>query len=214
MTRHGDALLRLRSHQERNALDSERHDRMRGRFDALANRGNPRERVAVSEGLFITPPEIARRIVEMAHIQAGARLLEPSAGTGRILDAVQALGVPVDVTAAELCPRLCRHLFESYPGTRLRAGDFLSLTFPAPFDVVVMNPPFRRGTDVQHITRALEWLKPGGVLVSLCYDGAAQAKHLRPIADHWETLPARSFKSEGTSAGVVLLSITKPTDAP
>jgi hypothetical protein len=40
--------------------------------------------------LFPTPPELAARMVELAEIQDGQDVLEPSAGTGRIVDAIRA----------------------------------------------------------------------------------------------------------------------------
>jgi 16S rRNA G1207 methylase RsmC len=70
-----------------------------------------------------------------------------------------------------------------------------------------MNPPFRRGTDVAHITKALGHLKPGGRIVSLCYNGSAQNKALKPLATTWEVLKAGTFKESGTMAEVVMLSI-------
>ena len=208
MSRHGDALLRLRSHHERNDLASERHDSMRGRFGALAGRAPAADRVAVADGLFVTPPEIATRMVGLLGLQEGQRILEPSAGTGHLLDAAQAACRHLQITAAEQCPRLCRHLFERYPGVALRTGDFLGMTFPASFDAVLMNPPFRRGSDVKHILHARSFLRPGGRLVSLCYNGAVQRARLQPLADTWELLNAGSFRSEGTGAGVVLLTMT------
>ena len=205
MSRHGDALLRLRSHQERNALAGERHDAMRGRFNALAGRGSAEDLVAVADGLFITPPAIAARMAGLLDLQEGDRLLEPSAGTGHLIDAAQAACPGLKITAAEQCPRLCRHLFERYPGVSLRTGDVLGMTFPAPFDAVLMNPPFRRGTDVQHILHARSLLRPGGRLVSLCYNGVAQQRRLQPIVTTWERLPPGSFRTAGTEADVILL---------
>lgn len=207
MSRRADALLRLCSAKERNALDAERQEGMAGRFRALEKRTAWTDRVAVSEGLFVTPAAIAARLAALCDLAPGMRVLEPSAGSGRLLDALADTGLDLDVTAAELCPRLCRELFEKYPSAHLRAGDFLAMDFPHKFDRVVMNPPFRRGTDCAHIKRALTLLRPGGVLVSLCYAGAQQARELRPLASHWERLPAGSFKSEGTAADVMLLRV-------
>jgi hypothetical protein len=53
----------------------------------------------------------------------------------------------------------------------------------------------------------LRFLKPGGLLVSLCYDGAVQRSKLRPRATTWDSLPPGSFKESGTMAGVCLLSV-------
>jgi phospholipid N-methyltransferase len=208
MNRKKDALLRLRSLRERNDLDAERHARMRGRFAALAGRGAWTDTIAVADNLFPTPPAIAAMMVEILAPQPGETILEPSAGTGRLLDPILAREIEVGVTAAELCPRLCQHLYEQYPGVRLRTGDFLAMRFEDRFDGIIMNPPFRRGTDVRHILHARTLLKPGGRLVALCYNGIRQEQHLRPVASTWTVLPTASFRAEGTSAGVVLLTMT------
>lgn len=207
MSRRSDAMLRLMGAKERNELDAERRAGMSPRFRSLVNRGAPSDHVAVADGLFITPPEIAARMVALAQIPNGATVLEPSAGTGRLIDAINDAAPSAHVVAVEQCPRLCRHLFEKYQTVTLKAGDFMDIQ-PGQFDRIVMNPPFRRGTDVRHILHARSMLKPGGKLVSLCYDGAAQNKHLRPLAATWERLPDRSFAAEGTNAGVVLCSFT------
>jgi hypothetical protein len=56
---------------------------------------------------------------------------------------------------------------------------------------------------------ARQLLKPGGLLISLCYNGTAQNRELRPIATTWEVLPSGSFNSEGTSAETVLLTLAR-----
>ena len=43
--------------------------------------------------LFPTPPEIAAQMVTLAGIEPGHRVLEPSAGTGRLLDAIHVKAV-------------------------------------------------------------------------------------------------------------------------
>lgn len=204
MSRAADARLRLLSAKERNDMAGERQAGMRARFDRIANRGDPV--VVAADNLFPTPPDIAARMVRLADLRPGHRVLEPSAGTGHILDA---LPRDVETVAVELVPELCKHLFQRYPHVSLKTGDFLARSDLGLFDRVVMNPPFRRSSDVRHIQHALSMLKPGGLLVSLCYAGSAQHRHLQPIATTWEALPARSFASEGTGAGVVLLTIRK-----
>jgi hypothetical protein len=92
------------------------------------------------------------------------------------------------------------------------SGDFLQLSaydLGGPFDAIVMNPPFERGRDVKHIRHAAGMLAPGGVLVGLCYHGATQERELRPEVDTWDMLPEGSFRSEGTGAGVVMVTIRK-----
>jgi len=57
--------------------------------------------VAVPQ-LFPTPPELADRMVALADIRPGQRVLEPSAGTGRIIDAIRRTAHGYAITAVEL----------------------------------------------------------------------------------------------------------------
>jgi 16S rRNA G1207 methylase RsmC len=99
----------------------------------------------------------------------------------------------------------------------VRNRDFLATTVQdlgGEFDAVIMNPPFKQGRDVKHILHALDMLKPGGRLVSLCYNGTKQNELLKPMACEWHELPANSFREEGTDASVALLVIDKEVGAP
>lgn len=145
--------------------------------------------------LFPTPPDLARHMVELADVRPGHRVLEPSAGTGRLL---QALPAGCDVAAVEINPTLARQI-------GARCADFLSLPPVADFDRIVMNPPFSNGQDVRHILHARQFLAPGGVLVALCANGPRQRAALRPLATEWHDLPAGSFTSEGTGVNVAML---------
>lgn len=181
----------------------------RGRFDAIRD-GGPT--VAVSAfNLFQTPESIAWKLAGM--IPTGGRVLEPSAGLGRILDAIERRANPTELVAVEIAPQ-CASVLYARETCRLIQEDFLacdSERLGGLFDAVVMNPPFKMGTDIKHIEHAFEMLKPGGLLVALCFDGVKQNAKLKPWADSWEVLPAGSFKAEGTMAGVCLLTKSKPT---
>lgn len=181
-------------------------------FARLANETAPAQVVQVDQ-LFPTPPALAQRMAALIPPAGGVgpvRILEPSAGTGRLLDALADTGRAFDVVAVEISQPLAPYLFDKYPSARLFVRDFLSCTadnLGGMFDCVLMNPPFRRGTDIRHILHAQKLTKPGGLVVSLCYDGVEQNRHLRPLCKTWEVLPAGSFASEGTGAGCVLLTL-------
>lgn len=153
--------------------------------------------------LFPTPGALAARMAELANVQPGERVLEPSAGTGMLM---RALSVPAQVTAVEQNPRLADALAKRYPAARVVRGDFLTAADLGEFDAVVMNPPF--SADVQHIRRALGLLRPGGRLVAVCAGGPRQEAALRPLADSWEELPVGTFV--GTSVRAVLLTSRRP----
>lgn len=178
--------------------------------------------------LFPTPPVIAARMVDAARLEPGHRVLEPSAGTGRIVDAIAATGIPVHLVAVEVSNALARRLNTMPAVSTTIEADFLQV-FPnvpsvddhrpaataedARFDRVIMNPPFERGADVEHIRHALRHLRPGGRLVALCADGPRQRAALEPIATSYDPLPAGSFAAEGTNVRVALVVIDKGTEA-
>lgn len=180
---------------------------MRPRFDRISGRheNGTAPRAVSAHGLFQTPPELAERLVAAAGIQPGDRVLEPSAGLGRLLDALAPYR-PGEVVAVEMSPDCARELYRR-EGVRLLQRDFLSVS-PGElgaFDAVVMNPPFHMRADVHHIQHAMKFLRPGGRLAALCMD-----THHREVlrgSGLWERIPG-AFKAAGTSVSVILLTLT------
>jgi SAM-dependent methyltransferase len=189
----------------------------RQRFAALARRHTDGTAPSVVTGfnLFQTPATVAALMAALLPSDA-CRILEPSAGLGRLYLAGRdrcpaAQWVLVDENR-DCIKELYRVTEGQGRGVVLKEADFLTLTaddMGGAFDAVIMNPPFERGRDVRHISHAAAMLKPGGLLVGLCYDGATQDRLLRPRVETWEPLPAGSFRSEGTSAGVVMVTMRK-----
>jgi protein-L-isoaspartate O-methyltransferase len=163
--------------------------------------------VAVPQ-LFPTPPDLAARVVELADIKPGHRVLEPSAGMGALL---QAIGNAPDKVAVEINATLVERLAcAGLSGLRVHQGDFLACNGDlGEFDRVVMNPPFENGADIRHIEHALAMLKPGGRLVAICANGPRQRERLMPLASEWEDLPDGSFKEQGTNVSAALLIIER-----
>lgn len=200
-------LLRLRHLREVTEAKAEEMDEERARFDALRDREPVR---AISSfNLFQTPPEIASQMAAKLGNVDGLRVLEPSAGLGRLVRAVGVRGP--EWVLVEQNTDCCAELYRF--GLRLVQADFLGCDadrLGGLFDCVVMNPPFKLGRDIKHIAHAKTLLKPGGLLVALCFDGVRQNAKLRPVVDSWEVLPADSFASEGTKAGVAMVTYRKP----
>lgn len=207
--RRAAALDRLESLQVETVLAGATLAALRPRFDRLAARheNGAAPRAVSAHQLFQTPPELARRLVDAAGVMPGARVLEPSAGLGRLLDALPA---GADVVAVEIAPQLAGELFQqNRTGVRLLQRDFLTCQPEelGHFDRIVMNPPFHLRADVRHILHARRFLRPGGVLSALCLDGHQRAELLRPVAATWEPIPAGTFGREGTRVATVLLTI-------
>lgn len=166
-------------------------------------------KVVSAPQLFPTPVELAARMVALADIRPGMRVLEPSAGTGRILNA---LPNNCEIVAVEINASLVSALDAT--NKAVVCGDFLkcsAATLWGEFDRIVMNPPFSDGQDVKHIKHALSMLKTGGVLIAICANGSRQKDALMPIIDQfngsWESLPAGTFISSGTNVNTALLTL-------
>lgn len=204
-------LMLQRENREAGALMAE----MRPRFEAIKNREieGTAPKAITGFNLFQTPRPVALRMAQLIKERAieGARILEPSAGLGRLYEPLEDLRAEwVMVEEAGECVNALRKSIKR--AREIRQADFLAQTadgMGGTFDLVIMNPPFKQGRDIKHILHALDMLKEGGRLVSLCYNGIKQNEQLKKIATHWEVLPDGSFKSEGTAASVALLVIDK-----
>lgn len=183
-------------------------------FRAMRDQLKAGVQVVSAPQLFPTPPSLAARMVELAEIEPGHAVLEPSAGTGNILRAIrEATGDSAVRTAIEINPRLCDRLRIAEEGAHVINCDFLQFDAPATkFDRILMNPPFANADDIKHIRHALGMLKPGGRLVAICANGPRQNAQLRPLVEQrggrWEDLPPDTFAESGTAVNAALFTLT------
>ena len=179
--------------------------------------------VVSAPSLFVTPPEIARRMTYLADKcgLAGKRVLEPSAGTGNLVraiqdsatgaDNVQVVAVEINQKLAEgLQDRRCKILGANEHTFQIVWGDFLDykpegLHDLGYFHAVLMNPPFDNGADIKHVRHALDFLKPGGVLVGICANGSRQQEKIKPLTESWEELPAGTFAGTNVCAALFVI---------
>lgn len=165
-------------------------------------------------GYFPTPPEVVARLLEIAGIDPGMRVLEPSAGQGAIAFECAKCGADVD----------CYELLEAnyfkiagMPVLRVvRNMDFLARAPEQSYDRVVMNPPFAKQADIKHVTHALKFLKAGGLLVSVMSAGVAFRDNkltqdfrdlIRARGGDIEALDDGAFKESGTMVRTVIVTI-------
>jgi predicted RNA methylase len=170
--------------------------------------------VVVARCLFPTPPELARRVVELAEIRAGDRVLEPSAGTGSLVNAVRETEIGKSAEAGELVAvEINNRLVEAMKQRRniemgrdfsVLQADFLTCNGDlGQFDRIVMNPPFDHGSDIKHVQHALGMLNPNGRLVSIVAAGPRQREAFKD-ADEWIDLPEGSFPGTGVQTAIVI----------
>lgn len=200
-----------RLHTLRMENDAARYaqEEQRPRFERLAHRheNGTAPRAVVVYNLFQTPAPLAARLLELLGLEPGARVLEPSAGLGRLLDALKPAN-PGEVVAVDNAPQCAAELYtQERPGVVIKQRDFLTCT-PAElglFDAVAMNPPFHLRADIRHIKHALQFLKPGGRLAALCLDTHHRAEAFEGQAEQWIKIEPGAFKAEGTRIAAVMM---------
>ena len=176
---------------------------------------------------FFTPNALADRLVRLADIRPGHRVLEPSAGNGSILRAIYRTGVsPLYIFAVEIDTQLSAKLTDCQVGapfgctTVVHFGDVADgeVDKLPQFDRVVMNPPFTGQQDIKHVQLAYECLAPGGLLVAVTSVGwrFREDRRSREFRD-WlyggsttHEVEEGAFKESGTMVRTVIVTKRKP----
>lgn len=142
-------------------------DKMTGEFDY-----NPREVITtvLETGLipdnksyqyYPTPEVIAQAATEELDAKPSDKILEPSAGTG---DLLESLNQYKDIiTALEIAPLRCSTL--KAKGYHTICEDFLK--HQGHYDKIIMNPPYSEGRWEAHIYHAMNLLNPKGRIVAV-----------------------------------------------
>ncbi len=168
---------------------------------------------------FYTPPSVAQQLMGFADIKPGMKVLEPSAGHGALADEIRKIP-DVDLRLVELDEDSVRVLEKK--GYRPVCRDFLDFAqrTDAVYDRVVMNPPFTKGQDIDHVLTAYALLKPGGRLAAIMSGNVMHGTTKRHKAFQAllesaasvcsETLEAGAFKESGTMVSTIIFGITKP----
>lgn len=125
------------------------------------------------EGFFPTPSPVIDQMLDYADIRDGHAVLEPSAGKGDIVDAVKARHPESSITGLEYNRELKPVLHAK--GHEIEFGDFMQHS--GQYDRIVMNPPFERGQDREHVQHAFNQLKSGGRVVAIMSAGPFQRSH-------------------------------------
>lgn len=194
-------------------------------------------------GFYPTPDETAEKVISHISLlqkkdQPQLRILEPSAGTGQL--ARRCISSPsvfdnwsggrerymheyrLDnvVDCVEVQPHLAHELEASGQYAKVICADFLQLR-PDPdrlYDRIVMNPPFDRERDIDHVVHALDFLKPDGCLVAIMSAGTEFRETRKSIAfrelmakmkAQWTDLPAGSFAEVGTYVNTLIVRVWK-----
>lgn len=157
---------------------------------------------------YPTSEELADDMVNLLRIDYRSEVLEPSAGTGRLADAVkERYPHKAQITCVEIDQLNCEVLIGK--GFKTLKHDFLEFKSKEGFDAVIMNPPFNKGQAQAHVIKAYSLLKKDGVIVA-CLPSSFRGKEIIPGVDHqYSVIYEGAFEEEGTSVNVVILKITK-----
>lgn len=174
---------------------------------------------------FYTPPAVAGKLVD--HVQHTARrVLEPSAGHGALALAVLDRFPFAEITCVELDPKAVAVL-KKLNVERVVNIDFLECTPETgrakyqlgTFDVVIANPPFTDGQDVEHVCKMWDFVAPGGRLIAVVspafkFRQGARWDIFRDFHERYrmeeEELPEGSFGEAGTNVRTILIVWQKP----
>lgn len=171
---------------------------------------------------FETPPELADKMIDMAELEKGDWVLEPSAGQGAILDRLRAYrrktGIDFSYTGIELsesnCKVLNRKLYFPIQEDFLTRGDYIV----DQANKIIMNPPFTKQQDVDHILHAYSLLDDGGILVSIVSESPFFRENKKSVefreflvTHNAEIikLPEGTFKASGTMVRTRIIKISK-----
>jgi hypothetical protein len=173
-----------------------------------------------NKNFYPTPDKILGRMI--AKISGHPdNILEPSAGSGNIIEAIQkryrnnSWSRAGKISAIELDPSLRAMLIGK--GVRVLDSDFLAYAGSDHFDLIIMNPPFDEGD--KHLLKAIDILFRGQII---CLLNAETLKNpytntRKMLADKLNELKAEIEYIEGafkdaerpTGVEVALINITK-----
>ena len=143
----------------------------------------------------VTPPDVARRMVDYLDAAPGSLILEPSAGTGNLVQALLDAGHG-RIVMVERHVTLADGLRRFGPVINQCFLEYAPLVEEKSFDAVLMNPPF---SDVRkHIAAALGLLSRRGALVAL-----VPITFQHPDAEHLETLPPDTFATARVNTKII-----------
>tara|TARA_R110001592_G_scaffold182549_1_gene425859 strand:+ start:14661 stop:16475 length:1815 start_codon:yes stop_codon:yes gene_type:complete len=165
-------------------------------------------------GYFPTHENVTSRMLELANISEENTIADTSAGSGHILEAVKKSFPNILADAYEINHELSEIL--EGKGFAVEHCDFLTVEPSAKYDRILINPPFEKLADIDHVIHSFKFLKPGGKLIAVMSPGPffrmdKKSKSFRnwlgELDGYYEDLPENSFKQSGTNVSTKLIVI-------
>lgn len=167
-------------------------------------------------GCFFTPQPLAAKVIVKADIKPGMLVLEPQAGQAALADEAAKIVNVSQIKCIEYLENNIAVLRQK--GYEAIHADFLTITPEPIYDRIIMNPPFARQADINHVLHAFEFLKPGGKLTSIMSNGITfrednKSKAFRSLLEQrgsYITNPEGSFRQSGTMVNTIIAELHRP----
>lgn len=165
---------------------------------------------------FPTPKNIVLRMIELAELEENHSVLEPSVGTGNIAEEIYK--ITTNLVILDINNDHAIKAKNKCPNSKLFVGDFLTFDDGIKYDRIIANPPFSKQRDVDHISHMWKFLKPNGILVSICspspfFRNNKKSENFRAFLEENNAdvhdLPEGVFKESGTNIHTKLIKIKK-----
>lgn len=155
-------------------------------------------------GYFPTPEKVIAQMLDLLDVEDGDMILEPSAGSGHIADALLASFPNAELRVIEWNNTLRTLLARK--GYDIAGDDFLE--YREPVDIIVQNPPFEKGADIDHVRHAYDVARKQVVSVMSVGPFHRDDKKsvefrawLEEVGGHWIKLASGAFKESDRSTG-------------
>lgn len=164
---------------------------------------------------FPTPIIIAEKMCELAEIKNDDKILEPSCGNGNISDVIY--NINKNIVCIEINQNMKNVLSYKDYYANIIFQDFLDFDGEN-FDKIIMNPPFSKQQDIDHIYHAYELLKDNGILISVIslspfFRTNKKSLDFRNWLNELNAeiidVPSGSFKESGTMIETKIIKIKK-----
>lgn len=166
---------------------------------------------------FGTPEKLADYLVEIAEISDDDEILEPSAGQGAIVNAINKVLPNTVVNCYELM-KINQTILNKIPNVNLLGDDFLKARNNH-FDKIIANPPFSKNQDIKHIYKMYECLSTGGRIVTVASTHWLHSTNKKEMEfKEWldkvggkiyDDIETGTFKESGTNISALIIVINK-----
>lgn len=165
---------------------------------------------------FETPEKLANELVALADIDNYTSVLEPSAGRGRIIEAIHRKYPSLMVNYCEI-NETNRGYLKILSGAYKLDNDFLKLKGGL-HNRIIANPPFSKNQDIEHIMKMYDHLDNGGIMVSIAsthwqFSNNKKETEFRAFLKYTKAeiikLEENTFQESGTKVKAVIIRILK-----